>query len=182
MPGREVTSCERSLGPGLIALAFTVVLLGACAGGGGGGGGGEADTGSDTNQGDTGECTPGELACACEAGSCGEDLACSDDNLCIETTGTVVGVDNPDVRACEVLIHDAEHVISDVNFGDAVHGQFMRRGRLVAFGFYADADAPVPDGSIELRSIAALDDIEVRVNTCYGPDGALLSDAELGLE
>ncbi len=94
-----------------------------------------------------------------------------------------LAVSSAQARACDVLFEDTDQVeVTAVSFGDGVQGTFVREGRRTAASFFSTADAPIPDGAVQVRTAGAgVDTLKIARVACADRKGEALADVELTL-
>ena len=97
--------------------------------------------------------------------------------------GLGLGLDNSDVRACEVVLKDPQNKIGEVVFdSDSVEGRFMRRGERIALAFHSKGGAEIADGAVGFtpgNGAMDLEGIEVVVGQCVDAQGQPLAEVEV---
>lgn len=120
------------------------------------------------------DCT-GELACACNAGACGEGLLCEAD-VCTATNALLVTLSGGDARACDLKVTTSSRRVVDVVFPAGVRGRSQMRDGVAAVSLIRTLDTPLA-GTVAALVFEGADATDASLvselkSTCYGRTGA----------
>jgi len=98
-------------------------------------------------------CEPGRAGCECAPdGTCENGLTC-EANLCAAEETLEIIVEDPNARACEVLLLERGGKLSGVDFAEAVRGTHLRQAPRIALSFTRRSNESFGSGDIQVRYV-----------------------------
>lgn len=128
------------------------------------------------------DCTPGTLDCTCAADStCDAGLSCLG-GICQSQQTANIEVSNAEVRACDLLLEEADGQVVGVDYDEALRGTHVRQAPQTAVSFVQRADAAIPPASVKVRYAGGTGTNVTLVKTsCFDAAGTALAEPGVSL-
>lgn len=127
-------------------------------------------------------CEPGRAGCECTAaGTCENGLTC-EANLCAAEETLEVLIEDPNARACEVLLLERGGKLSGVDYAEAVRGTHLRQAPRIALTFTRRSDESFGAGDIQVRYVGdSATGLELSQADCFDSAGRPIATASVKL-
>jgi hypothetical protein len=112
--------------------------------------------------------------------ACDDDAGTSKPPPVQPPTTSGIGVTNPAVRGCDVLLEESGGEIAGVTFGETVLGEQSRWAPRTAVSFVMRSDA-APSGSLATVSVEAGGSVSIASASCYDRLGAPVASPGVAL-